>query len=395
MAERRSAEATGLNVTDPIEFFAADYFQARDRFCESAASCGAQLFRYTIDVDSNLSIDVAIIDRGESRKRLILSSGVHGVEGPLGSAIQLATLDMIRRESLPGDIGYVFLHAINPYGFAHHRRWNEDNVDLNRNFQCPSNTYEGCPNGYTTFEATLNPPTAPSRWEPFRMKAFWNIARHGVQAIKEAVATGQYEYPKGLFFGGHQECCSPRIIREYFDQWVGDADDLLHLDVHTGLGRFGDYRLLLEYPPDSPVVRWFRKLFGDALIEDAGDHQTSYDARGTFGLWSTDHFRDRQHRFATIEVGTHSIVRVLGALRAENRAHHYAPDTKLLEWAKRELRECFCPASAKWRRKVVREQMHVLQRCADALQQGASKTKAELNAAKRPCMASRMGIPGP
>jgi hypothetical protein len=28
----------------------------------------------------------------------------------------------------------VFVHALNPFGFKHHRRVNEDNVDLNRNF---------------------------------------------------------------------------------------------------------------------------------------------------------------------------------------------------------------------------------------------------------------------
>ena len=28
-----------------------------------------------------------------------------------------------------------FLHALNPYGFSHLRRTNEDNVDLNRNFR--------------------------------------------------------------------------------------------------------------------------------------------------------------------------------------------------------------------------------------------------------------------
>jgi hypothetical protein len=28
----------------------------------------------------------------------------------------------------------VFVHVVNPYGMAWHRRWNENNVDLNRNF---------------------------------------------------------------------------------------------------------------------------------------------------------------------------------------------------------------------------------------------------------------------
>ncbi|MDG2221687.1 MAG: DUF2817 domain-containing protein [Rubripirellula sp.] len=347
--------------------FSADYFEARERFCESANAVGAELVRYPITVDQSLSIDVAIVNARASRQRLVVSSGVHGVEGPLGSAIQLSMLRMLHQSELPDDLGYTLIHSINPFGYAHHRRWNEENVDLNRNFKCSSNTYSGCPAGYKNFESVLNPKTAPSRLEPFRVKAFWNIALHGVQAIKEAVATGQYEYPQGLFYGGRAECFSSRIVRENFHTWMGESDEIVHLDVHTGLGRFADYRLLLEYPPGAPAVAWFRELFGRPIVEDGGSHPTSYDARGTFGLWAMADQASLDYRFATVEVGTHPIVRVLAALRAENRAHHYASSSSDIEWARQELRECFCPTSPKWRRKVLADQMKVVQRCAQQL----------------------------
>ncbi|MEM1068380.1 MAG: DUF2817 domain-containing protein [Planctomycetota bacterium] len=352
---------------NPLDFFASDYFESRKRFVESAEASGARTLSYPIDVDSSLTIDVAIIDGPVAAPVLVLSSGVHGVEGPLGSAAQLAMMQMIQQGELSREIGYVLIHAINPYGFVHHRRWNEDNVDLNRNFRSSTNRYMGCPDGYRSFEATLNPKSPPSRLEPFWAKAFWNIAKHGVQAIKEAVATGQYEYPQGLFFGGKQECCSSRILREQFADWVGDAIEVVHLDVHTGLGRFGDYQLLVERPPESSVVRWYRNLFGEEMVEDSGPHETSYDARGTFGLWTAEFFSDRDYRFATLEFGTHPIVRVLAALRAENRVHHFARNDPQMDWAREELRECFCPASPKWRTKVMKDQIEVIQKCASAL----------------------------
>lgn len=356
-----------MDVTDAIDYFSPDYYAARERFRETAESIGCDLSMYPIDLDPSLTIDVAVLDRARATRTLIVSSGVHGVEGPFGSAVQLAIIDALRAETLAANVRYVFIHAINPFGYVHHRRWNEENVDLNRNFRCKSNSYEGCPEGYTSFQSTLNPASPPSRLEPFWAKAVWQIARHGKQAIKEAVATGQYEYPRGLFFGGKGECCSARIIRENFETWIGSAAQVVHLDLHTGLGKFGDYRLLLEAPHDSPEVKWFREIFDDGLIEDAGDHQTSYDARGTFGLWTSGHVVDRVFRFATVEVGTHPIVRVLGALRAENRVYHYAKDAPKLDWARRELRECFCPASTKWRRKVIHDQMEVVQRCVAAM----------------------------
>ncbi|MCP4200482.1 MAG: DUF2817 domain-containing protein, partial [bacterium] len=42
---------------------------------------------------------------------------------------------------LKADQRVVIVHALNPYGFAHLRRADEDNVDLNRNFVDHSKPY--------------------------------------------------------------------------------------------------------------------------------------------------------------------------------------------------------------------------------------------------------------
>lgn len=39
----------------------------------------------------------------------------------------------------------LFIHAVNPYGFAWRRRVNENNVELNRSFLLEGETHEGCP----------------------------------------------------------------------------------------------------------------------------------------------------------------------------------------------------------------------------------------------------------
>ena len=55
----------------------------------AARGIDARLFRYPIGDHSELTIDVAVLD-GQSDKVLVVSSGVHGAEGPFGSAVQLA-----------------------------------------------------------------------------------------------------------------------------------------------------------------------------------------------------------------------------------------------------------------------------------------------------------------
>ena len=80
-----------------------------------------------------LAIDSAYVGKPRAARLLVLSSGIHGVEGYFGSAVQLAWLDALAHRAPTVETGVLLIHAINPYGFAWRRRWNENNVDLNRN----------------------------------------------------------------------------------------------------------------------------------------------------------------------------------------------------------------------------------------------------------------------
>src|SRR5437764_6896180 len=145
------------------------------------------------------------------------------------------------------------------YGFAWMRRTNEDNVDLNRNFLLPGEKYEGCPPLYRELDRLLNPKRPPSRWEPFRLGAYWLILRHGLPALMQAIAGGQYEFPEGLFYGGRGPSETLRLLREHLPRWLGGAARVLHLDLHTGLGRRGSYKLLADYPFSESQLAWLQR----------------------------------------------------------------------------------------------------------------------------------------
>ena len=167
---------------------------------------------YIIDAESDeqLSIDVAVLGDDQD-SAIVVSSGVHGVEGFLGSVIQLAWLDNLNERTSDRDVRCVLIHGVNPFGFSKLHRFNEDNVALNRNFLASKDDYVGAPVGYAGLDHFLNPKSAPSRFEPFKLKAIWNIWRMGLPALKEAVTGGQCEYPRGLFFGGKEECIRARM----------------------------------------------------------------------------------------------------------------------------------------------------------------------------------------
>lgn len=351
-------------------FFSRTYADARRRFMDAATKAGAELTSYKIDAESDeqLFIDVAVLS-GNQDSAIVVSSGVHGVEGFFGSAVQLARLDNVNARTSGRDVRWVFIHGVNPFGFSKLRRFNEHNVDLNRNFLASNDDYAGVPFGYAGLNRFLNPESAPSRFEPFKLKAIWNIWRMGLPALKEAVAGGQYEYPRGLFFGGKEACQSTRIVQQNFESWIGSSENIVHIDFHSGLGEFGKYRLLLIEPPDSEYYSWYADVFGPECIEALTQPEgIAYTASGVLGEWIQTKLSGRNYRFVAAEFGTYDVIRVLGAIRAENRAHfHSSSSSSDYQQAKAELLECFCPKDATWRDQVIESGLRIMDQSIKAL----------------------------
>ena len=343
-------------------YYSSTYEEAKRRFIESATAAGGTLNSYPLSIKNvasdEFTIDVAVFGP-DGAPTLVVSSGLHGAEGFLGSAIQLAMIDEFEPDTAQ-NIRWVFIHAINPVGFAQLRRFNEQNVDLNRNFLLPGSQYEGAPAYYGQLNSLLNPISAPSRFEPFRLKALWTIARYGMGALKQCIASGQYDFPKGIFYGGDKPSQAMEVIRTNCEQWIGSARKVIHLDFHSGLGAFGEYKLLLAELAGSEQCQWYERVFGRLSIEAAND--AAYRATGTFGQWLQHHFADREYRFVTAEFGTYGPIRVLAAIRAENRAHHFAAEqSPVYRNAKQELKECFCPVDIFWRQQAITAGLDIME----------------------------------
>jgi Protein of unknown function (DUF2817) len=346
-------------------YFSETYETARQRFMDASRRAGAQLNSYSLNqnAETPLTIDVSILGAAAG-PTLVVSSGLHGIEGFAGSAIQLAWLKQFlgsNEDKTP--IRFVLIHAINPYGFAKLRRVNEANIDLNRNFLIPPEQYAGSTEGYRRLNRFLNPASPPSKFELFKLKMLWKILRYGLPKLKESVACGQYDYPDGLFYGGQQAGWSTHIAQKHCDEWLGSASRVVHIDVHTGLGAFGSYKLLVNEVLPNDDLAWYQATFGvDAVESMAKPDGTAYQASGIFGTWMQKHFPSREYRTVGAEFGTYDVVRILAALRAENRAHHYAsPAGVAYQQAKGELLECFCPSSMHWRDKLIESGVKIIE----------------------------------
>ncbi len=347
-------------------FFSPDYATARSRIREAAARLGCGLEAHPIAQKGphgeELTIDVVIVPGTTEDCSLVVSSGIHGVEGFFGSAIQLAVLEEFtnRKSSLPG-IRCVLLHGLNPYGFAWRRRANETNVDLNRNLLLEDESFGGSPDGYAELDQLLNPARAPSEWEPVRLKFLSAIARHGMPALKQAVAGGQYDYPRGLFYGGDRPSHLTTVLSANFSRWLGNSHRVLHLDFHSGLGAHASCKLLVDDSLGAVHSQHLDAWFGPGSYEVAHSHGVAYAVRGSFGRWCVTRNPSRDYLFAAAEFGTYKPTLVLAGLRAENQAHHWCrPEDASTERTKRQLVELFCPESDRWRARVLEHGRHLV-----------------------------------
>lgn len=260
---------------------------------------------------------------GKKSKCLVHLSGVHGVEGYLGSLIQRQILKESFKD-LPFQI--VIVHAVNPGGMAAFLRTNLANVDLNRN---ALEKYE-IPNPHLKdFLAYLK----TGKMTGF-LKTLPAILKLGIHQTVQTVSCGQTEFPDAPFFAGHE--LQPELVslRENLKGLIDPLAHLYVLDIHTGLGRFGKETLILDgFGPDEEDF-FFRRAFS-AETQFSGKTPGSHRAEGTLSLLLKKNWKSF-HVFQ--EFGTDSPLKVLNAL---------------IQHAPEQMLEVFFPENESWRKDCV------------------------------------------
>lgn len=350
--------------TQTLALFSADYGDARARFRALARRAGAGVATYPIAAPGPdglaLTIDTAYLGAAQPSRLLIVCSGTHGIEGFAGSALQQQWLEGFTAP-LPRDCGCLLIHALNPYGFAWWRRVNENNVDLNRN---ALERFPGPPNhAYARLAAWLNPPSAPTFPDFFLLRGAALIARHGFTSLQQAIVEGQYEYPDGLFYGGDRTEESIEVLRKILcDHAWSEAERFVMIDIHTGIGRFATYKLMVEVAPDTQAYRDMAHWFGnESMASSRPAGSMAYRVSGGLIEQVTRLLAPRPVYAAVLEFGAAPPVRTLAALRRENRAHHYANQyERTLHEARSKLREVFYPSDDEWRARILADGARVL-----------------------------------
>ena len=351
-------------TADPADFFPPTYRASRERLLERAHALSA---RHDVLIDSRaiaergpvgetLALDFVIFGARRPRRALVLSSGTHGVEGYTGAAIQHHTLDRVLPFlELAPDTTVIVQHGNNPWGFAWLRRVNESNVDFNRNFRDAFDPTQ-CSPDYELLYDCLNPPDLdPAREAERFAKIQAYVDRHGERQFRQVAVEGQYKYPQGMQFGGHRQEAGTRHLLALVREHLADAQDVIWLDFHTGLGEFGACELVTGAAADSDSYAYARSIWGDAVKSASSGESVSTPLNGLLdrGLEAALPAGCR-FGFAFPEYGTYPPDRVLRAIRADNWLHaHGDPSDAAGRALKAEMLEAFRPASREWQRTIV------------------------------------------
>jgi hypothetical protein len=413
------------------------------------------------DAIDGLLVTIRVPDNSEEHIDIIHSSGVHGVEGYLGSAIQIRYIhDLILSQHNKGTRAHdisnyklqkvLLIHAINPHGMRHHRRTNVNNVDLNRN-ALSSQEWEVIrkrdPNfaGYVDLDSTLNPflplkdgelfswvdeargrgfdgDISKLRWRDDRVKMEYGSSPHtqqidsqqqqntdslgtssdinewitqsleivqllplilkamlsrGYASTKRAFVSSQYLKPSGSQYGGgnhayhlddweNEVFAVKHAVAEFAGLLAGETNDeekknVFWIDVHTGLGKYGEYALLSTGSRVAgEVPSWVQTLtthLGKTLnTGESTNNAVSSGYDQTLGFVNGPTLCPPPNCFAiTQEFGTRNGVLVGLSMVLENKGYQvgngeYGFSTS---WA-------FCPRRLGWRRRVLRGGMQML-----------------------------------
>lgn len=325
---------------------------------------------FAVDESDGLYIDNIYLPSSKDRTNLIvLTTGVHGMEGYIGSVM----LDVFFEEIYPTldteKTGILVVANVNPYGMKYMRRYNENNVDLNRNFIINWDNFDLSSNkDYPEVKEFLQPEgkIGNALWHEvgFYLSLAKEAITKGADKVSDALLTGQYEYPEGVYYGGNGDEKSTAYLKGVFDDCLeGEYENIVHIDIHSGYGpRYNMVIFNSVYETMNEAET--KKAFGyDYVISHDSEsfYATTGDTTDFFYRLAEKKNTDKELFSTCFEFGTigDSFMDSILSLKYtvdENRQHWYPTENKVTSEVVREnYYELFYPTETEWREKTVED----------------------------------------
>ena len=350
--------------------FLESYEEVRSHLQELSAELDTEIYSHAVNEGDGLYIDSFYLpSTAEKTNLVVLTTGVHGMEGYIGSVM----LDVFFQEVYPTldteNTGILVVANVNPYGMKYYRRYNENNVDLNRNFILDWDSFDRASNKeYPKVDTFLGPTgkIGNGLWHEvgFYLSLGKTAITDGAGTISDALLTGQYEYPQGVYYGGNGDEASTVYLKDVFSRCLdSEYENVVHIDIHSGYGpRYN--MVIFNSVYETMTEKESQEAFGyDYII--AHDSESFYATTGD----TTDFFyRLAQQKqtetdlfstcfeFGTIGDDFLDTILSLKYTVDENRNHWYPTDNATsAEIVRQNYMELFYPTETAWREKTVED----------------------------------------
>ena len=365
-----------MNSKSDCQYYPQSYAHSRKSFLEQVQKLGpnVQTEQWLIPskTDTDLFVDSAYWPAEKTTETLIVvTSGIHGSETYAGSAIQ----QMLMQEILPrlnrAQVGVLFVHAMNPYGFKHHCRTTEAGVNLNRNFSVSGELYNTANSDSAQMHEQfyvrqkVSSPRS-SMMDSLVLKdgtAFFNNI--SMDQFTKATAPGQFIRPEDLEFGGKQLEPQSKKLIEKLRGLMPQYRDIIALDLHTGLGDRNRLHLLTSGSGADLNPELFALLFDPVADQKIYEHTSAtadgfYEVHGALNSMFVD-LASPQNRVCaiTMEFGTlgHSLEAQLEGLNSfvvDHQGLYYGfSDSAMEARVRTENFERSYPQNDEWRGAVI------------------------------------------
>lgn len=350
-----------------LAYFQNSYEECREAFLFQAENLQQRFDSveiYSVQVESktddNLTIDFCYIPAKDTTlKLLVINSGIHGIEGFVGSAVQQMLMQELLQPNMLSEIGVLFVHGMNAWGFRNERRVSENNIDLNRNYGVDPSLFDTKNDGFVALYDMLTPKEKLNmgsiKNKFFMLTAINQIARKGMPALLQAFAQGQYQFSESIYFGGTGFDQQVAIMTNVLQDKATSYETVFIIDFHTGFGDRGVLHLFPN-PVDDPVIKQKMEIIFEGYKIDWGDSDRFYTVSGQFCEFVADVLPGKTSIPMVMEFGTLNTGTTVGAVKSahisiiENQGFQYGYKTdKDKQKAKAGYYEMFYPPSEKWR----------------------------------------------
>lgn len=357
-------------------YFPKDYKSSKKRFYDKSNELSKDyrdVVQGAIVVGKEkLTINYTYIPGQQNQKKLvIISSGNHGPESYAGAALQHQFMDKTLKTLDQKETGVLLIHALNPWGFKHHRRGTENNVNLNRNYALTKQIFSTPNDGYKKLKPLLERRVPIEKFEyPFISLLKKMLFESGVtqQSLTEAIGRGQYISKGGINFGGFDFETQTIDVIELLKKIVPLYSEIFHIDLHTGLGDKGVLHIMTPPKMNNSSLKRLDEIFQSKKDEDNYEI-TPPGAKGFYEiLGDYKNIVSKVHpdksaiivgitaEFGTVGRGLIGKLKTVNRLILENQGHFAGYGNKdVKNEIQNDYLELFYPSDPSWRKDVLRK----------------------------------------